>query len=156
MQRCFRVENSHVPYTKGTFHIGIEWNRNRWSVFEPSAIMIFENIWRPSGVDITPRWRAGKHSLSLPLPALEFRQWRELGYPRPSEIDGRNFYPRKESNSWWKEKPYKKWRSTPKPGLEFHILKVTICEQQACNRVNVNVSIYLLIVGAIFLFSTKP
>ena len=33
-----------------------------------------------------------------------------------------------------------------KRGLEFNILKVTICEQQACNVVNVNVSIYLLIV----------
>ena len=41
---------------------------------------------------------------------------------------------------------YKKWRSTPNPGLEFEMFKATICEQQACNLVNVNVSIYLLIV----------
>ena len=52
-------------------------------------------------------------------------------------------HPRKE---WWKEKPYKRRRSTPKRGLEFHIFKVTIREQQACNLVNVNVSIYMLIV----------
>ena len=37
-------------------------------------------------------------------------------------------------------------------GLEFNILKVTICEQKACNRVTVNVSIYLLIVEYSFSF----
>ena len=74
---------------------------------------------------------------------------------RPPDIGGRNLRPRKESSSWWKEKSYKRWRCTPKRGLEFNIFKVTICEQQACNLVHVNVSIYLLVV-AIFPFSTKP
>ena len=54
----------------------------------------------------------------------------------------------------WKEKSYEKWRSTPKPGLEFNIFKATICEQ-ARNLVNVNVSIYLLIVDCNFSFFHK-
>ena len=40
--------------------------------------------------------------------------------------------------------------------LEFHIFKVTIREQQACNLVNANASIYLYIAKVqLFLFSTK-
>ena len=39
-----RLLQKYVPSTKGTSHFGIVWNRNRWSVFEPSAITISENI----------------------------------------------------------------------------------------------------------------
>ena len=40
-------------------------------------------------------------------------------------------------------------------GTEFNILKVTICEPKARNRVNVNVSIYLLVVGCNLSFFHK-
>ena len=39
-----RLLRKYVPYTKGTSHFGILWNRNRWSVFELSAITVSENI----------------------------------------------------------------------------------------------------------------
>ena len=35
-----RLLQKYVPYTKGTSHFGIVWNRNRWSVFEHSAIAV--------------------------------------------------------------------------------------------------------------------
>ena len=55
------------------------------------------------------------------------------------------YIPWNKSSSWWKDNPYKRWRSTPKRGLEFNISKVTNCKGKTCNRVNVKVSIYLLI-----------
>ena len=38
-----RLLQKYVPSTKGTSHFGIVRNRNRWSVFEPSAITVSEN-----------------------------------------------------------------------------------------------------------------
>ena len=47
------------------------------------------------------------------------------------------FIPERIQTRGRKEKKYKKWRSTPKPGLKFNILDVTIREVKACNRISV-------------------
>ena len=80
----------YVPYTKSTSHFGIVWNWNRWSVFEPSAIAV--NIRKNlaitrGGHNIS---RTSRYTPSLPLPAPEFRQRRELRGPQPTR-------------DWWKK-----------------------------------------------------
>ena len=65
------------------------------------------------------------------------------------------FIPGRVQARGWKEEPYKKWSSTQKLRLEFNILGVTICEQKACNRVNVDISISSLIVRCNFSFFHK-
>ena len=56
------------------------------------------------------------------------------------------YIPGQKSSSWWKDKPNKSWRSTAKRDLSLTSQKMTNCKQKVCNRVNVKVSIYLLIV----------
>ena len=100
---------------------------------ERDALTVNRNIWRPSGtsgrlsgLDITPRRPTGRVSLASgpppesPLSAPEFRQWRGA---RRSQL-GRDWWekfciPGKESSWWWKDKPYKRWRSRPNKDLSF-------------------------------------
>ena len=72
------------------------------------------------------------YTLTLPLSAPEFRRWRELEDPWLVRVRLMEeiYIPWKESSSWWKYKPYKRWRSTPKRRLECNISKVTNCKQK--------------------------
>ena len=100
-----RLFQMYVPSTKDTSHFGIVWNRNTWSVFEPSAIGVnTQKHLAATRVDIPRKRPAGRLSLSsvpppeIPLPVPELRQWRELESPRPAR-------------NWWK-KIYIPWNES--------------------------------------------
>ena len=111
---------------------------------EADGLTVNENIWRPPGMDITPRWPAGIH-FSLSLSAPEFRQWRELGGPRLVRDWWKNFASTEGVRHVVERDTLQKMAIQSEKGLEFNISNVTNCKQKACNRVNVKVSMYVLI-----------
>ena len=103
-------------------------------VFEPSAIAvnIRKHLTTTRGGHNTPRTSRYTPPL-LRYQPQSFTNGESSEVHGPPEIVRRNLHLRKESSSWWKEKPYKRWQSTPKRGLEFNIFKVIICKRQRFN-----------------------
>ena len=93
-----------------------------------------QNIWRPPGGHYLKKRPTDIHSISSVTIPRGSSMERNETYRYPYEIGVRSFQPRKDPR---KEKEYKRWWSTQKRGLDFKILKVTICQLKACNRVNV-------------------
>ena len=60
----------YVCPSKGIFHLEILWNRSKWSVVEPSAVTIPENIWRPTGGHSKEKRSGILSPLRLPAPEM--------------------------------------------------------------------------------------
>ena len=139
-QKVLRISGLYGIGTNGlSLNLGHNGNYHTWrppgGTFQGKD---HQQVVSPSAIT-SPRESVNGESSDV---AIRTRLAKEICIPGRSQTRGR------------KEKPYKRRRSTPKPGLKFNILKVTICEQKACN-VNVNVSIYLLIVECNFSFFHK-
>ena len=101
-------------------YYGIVWKRNRWSLFDLSAITVnsqeqlttIDNIWWSF---VIPRKKpAGKTSLSagpppkIPLSAPELRQWRGARSSTARQgLVKEIFIPGQKMSSWWKIIPIK-------------------------------------------------
>ena len=108
----------YVWPTKVTFHFRILWNRSKWSVIESSALTVPKT--------------SGDHRMDIPGKIDQ-----QENTPYVYGISGRSFITVKIQARGRKGNVYNKWWSTSKRGIEFNILKVTLCELKACNRVNV-------------------
>ena len=90
----------YVLSSKGTFHIGILWNRRRWSVFELSAVTVTTTSSNHPGA-LSKEKTTSRYTLPLfgyqPQSFANGENW-DVCYPY--EIGGRNLHPQKEPSSW--------------------------------------------------------
>ena len=132
----------YVPSTKYTSHFGIVWNRNRWSVFEPSAIAVNTQ----QHLATTPRTRPADRLFlsSIPPPEIPSMEGARMFATRRRFVEEICISGRSQARGG--RRNHIKMAIHIETGTWVQFLKLTICEQQACNFMNVNVSIYLLII----------